>query len=82
MTTFTSLEEDALTILSFYKRYNLRTGGVLHYSGLCSDARSAGINVKEFRAAIDWLTDNRLLDIPATPADSYVLTVNGFIRAG
>lgn len=82
MTTFTSLEEDAVTILSFYKQYHLRDGGTLHYSALCSDARSAGINLEEFRSALNWLTDNRYLDIPRTPTDSYTLTRSGFGRIG
>jgi DNA-binding transcriptional regulator PaaX len=81
MTTITSVDRDARTILAALRKQNVQPGTVLHYSGLCSMARDCGIQVREFRAAIEWLTSNGYLNVPKTPVDSYCLTKAGFERA-
>ena len=65
MTTFTSLEEDAMTILAFLKQRGLTSADLSKHPDLRSDARKVGIDHATFDAAIKWLADHKQISPPS-----------------
>jgi type III secretory pathway lipoprotein EscJ len=65
MTTFTSLEEDAKTILAMLKQRGLNAPDLSKYPDLRGDAQKVGIDQATFDAAIKWLADHKHISPPS-----------------
>jgi hypothetical protein len=64
MTTFTSLEEDAMTILALLKQRGLTHADLPRNADLRGDAQKVGIDYLTYDAAIKWLADHKRISLP------------------
>ena len=64
MTTFTSLEEDAMTILAMLKQRGLTPADLPEHPELRGDARKIGIDNPTFDAVLKWLADHKQIIPP------------------